>query len=465
MKANTTMTATQRRLNNNASLAPSEIYNINYTDVNVAILPNTTKHQHAFNMASINRYAKKNSAIARSLQDYKECIHTADSYEYEYMLMETTATIASEIVLSIDYSDHLQLMNYAKVLYMAYSNYYNGNGKINKTAFFYYEVYSRMHSFLQLIINDSYELYGAPMTTATAPATAQPMKANTTMTATNESNSTAADHGESNDVEYECVDDVIIHNPNYGIELCNCILCTATRRNESNSTAADNTNTSTAADHGESNNGATDHGESNDGATDDYDDDDEVIHLYFNALCNCCECAKNKPAIEKIEYNAPVVITTATATTTTYTLDKNNEKKPLISIYSSENKTASVSHSTTKYFPSENKFITTYTPNDGSHYNAPAPAPAIDYNAPAIEYYNVFIQREQREQRRNTAQQREQQQRQQREQRKYKNMAVKTVYEKMTAQRRNDKIKSISDRIMNSEINEYYNTPMEHGNQ
>jgi hypothetical protein len=146
----------------------------------------------------------------------------------------------------------------------------------------------------------------------------------------------------------------------------------------------------------------------------DYDCDDFVIHQYFGALCKCDECTN----------------TDSTNTDSTNT-DSTDSAPAMLSEYN--------------------------TPVIHLAPTAPtAPVMLIDYNAP-VQYYekykiNVAQHRQQSEQKR-------QQKRQQKHNSRYENNDVKTVYESMTARRKREKIESIQKRIMNSDIDAYYNTP------
>jgi hypothetical protein len=152
-----------------------------------------------------------------------------------------------------------------------------------------------------------------------------------------------------------------------------------------------------------------------------------------------------------IEHDGFVVTVSHTTHSTVYEnvyMNNGNENNHLKSTYEymkNQRKNAPY-NATVKYNPITNAWCTTYT----------APAIEIDYNAPT-QYYqqykiNVAQHRQQSEQKR-------QQKRQQKQNSRYENNSVKTVYESMTKNRKHEKIRAIQNRIMQNDIDAYYNTP------
>jgi hypothetical protein len=156
----------------------------------------------------------------------------------------------------------------------------------------------------------------------------------------------------------------------------------------------------------------------------DYDNDDFVIHQYFNALCKCDECT-----------NTDSTNTDSTNTDSTNTDSTNTDS----------------TDSTPAMLIDYNTPVIHLAPTQST-----APAMLIDYNTP-VQYYDMY--KINVAHRKHTEQQKRQQKRQQKQNNRYEHKTVKAVYESMTARRKREKIESIQNRIMNTDIDAYYNTP------
>ena len=434
----------------------------------------TVHHKHVFKMTVLNKIAKTDSTIYDALLMYKNCDYSVNSFQFNDLVFDVCTEIVNHIITHTAPAMYSVLLDYSANLYDAYLSY-TCDDKINKTSFFYYALYNTMYDALKVIIEST-----GNTDSTDSESTMQQSESTGNTDSTESTESTNC---------YMCI--------TFGA-VCTCNECTEHTRkvNAEMAQIAHELNTDSESTQ------STDSTEST-----DYDNDDFVIHQYFNALCTCNECTGNTdsestdstdstesentmqhtdstdsestptaPAIidntnKDYSFNHDGFKITVSHTTQSTIhehvyMNNGNENKHLKSTYEymkNQRKNAPY-NATVKYNPITNAWCTTYTaPAMLSDYNTPvihlaptAPAIEIDYNAP-VQYYqqykiNVAQHRQQSEQKR-------QQKRQQKQNSRYENNNVKTVYESMTKNRKHEKIREIQNRIMQNDIDAYYNTP------
>jgi hypothetical protein len=370
-------------------------------------------------MVGLNKYAKNNATIADLLNQYRECKSSCNSFVFLDLVLDIAPIIADEVIKSIYQSDYLQLLKYTS---MVANMYMTTDTKYNsKRDCFYYNLYSNMYSLLLLIINENYWVYGSPLTTATVAVASEDTATATVAVASEDTSNTAT----------------VAVADTYEVSLC-----------------------------------------------DQYDDDDDdlIVHLYFDALCNCMECTNNRneqPATATVaaDYNTPTTtattdnmkgsaMATTTATTATATT-ATMQHLPTTAIYDTNGKwynaidrvwlpltmevaTSNTATTATVAVSADNTATVAV-----ADYNLPATTATATATVAVADYYEKY--------KINTATRRQQktdcnnEQRQQRQRLQYKNMQVKKVYEKMTATRRYEKLNNAMECDYKIDLLEYYN--------